>query len=180
MAAPDHLDAADSEWDTAEEVKVTLSGRTASASGSTVKVDGSTITIGAPGTYLLPGRLDDGQVVVDSPADGIVRLVLDGADITSSTTSAITVMKADEAMVVLADGSTNRLVDAARYVFPSADVDEPNAAPYSAADLTIAGKGSLTVDGNFNDAIASQDGLVLSDGTLTLDAVDDGVRGKDS
>jgi hypothetical protein len=33
--------------------------------------------------------------------------------------------------------------------------------------------------GNYNDGIASKDGLVIESGALTVNAVDDGVRGKD-
>ena len=58
-------------------------------------------------------------------------------------------------------------------------MDEPNAALFSTADLTIAGNGALTVTGNYNDGIASKDGLLIAGGTITVTAADDGVRGKD-
>ena len=45
------------------------------------------------------------------------------------------------------------------------DTDEPNAAIFSASDLTIFGNGSLTVYGNNNDGIASKDGLIIASGT---------------
>ncbi len=57
--------------------------------------------------------------------------------------------------------------------------DEPNAAIFSAADLTIFGGGTLTVQGNNNDGIASKDGLIIAGGTISVTAVDDGIRGKD-
>ena len=59
------------------------------------------------------------------------------------------------------------------------DTDEPNAALFSIADLTITGTGALTVNGNSNDGITSKDGLVIDSGTITVTAVDDGIRGKD-
>lgn len=49
----------------------------------------------------------------------------------------------------------------------------------SKSDLTIEGPGTLTVQGNFNDAIAGKDGLVITGGTLRVTAIDDGIRGKD-
>lgn len=61
----------------------------------------------------------------------------------------------------------------------SDDPDEPNAAIFSMADLTIAGTGTLQVTSNNADAIASKDGLVVSSGTLALTAGDDVLRGKD-
>ncbi|WP_081784901.1 carbohydrate-binding domain-containing protein [Cellulomonas sp. KRMCY2] len=178
--APDHDDPADHEWDEADVVDITLDGDSAtSESMVAVGIEGSTVTIGAPGTYRLSGTLDDGQVLVTSGADGIVRLILDGVDITSSTSAPLVVTDADEVVVVLADGSQNHLSDAATYVYPDAETDEPNAALFSTADLTITGTGALTVEGNANDGIASKDGLVIASGTITVDAVDDGIRGKD-
>jgi hypothetical protein len=142
-------------------------------------VDGDTVTITAAGTYRLNGTLGDGQVVVDSADDGVVRLVLDGVSITSSTTPAIAALEAGKVVVILPDGSDNTLADAATYLFQSADVNEPNAALYSSADLSIAGNGALTVTGSYNDAIASKDGLVIAGGTIAVTAADDGFRGKD-
>lgn len=176
--APDHDDAADHEWDAASEVAVTLDGDTASSDSGAVVVDGSTVTITAAGTYRLSGSLTDGQVVVQTTDAGIVRLVLDGVEITSSTSSPLVVTEAEEVMVVLADGTTSTLTDAAEYVYADG-TDEPNAALFSAADLTIAGDGALVVTGSSNDGIASKDGLVVTGGTITVDAVDDGIRGKD-
>lgn len=177
------VDVAPITWDESAEVHIALTGDSADAGdgvGEGVEVDGSTITIVAPGTYRVSGTLDDGQIVVDVPDDGVVRLVLDGVDITSSTTSAIAVMDADEAVVMLADGSQNVLSDAGQYVYPDAGTDEPNAVLFSAADLTVAGNGSLHVSGNSNDGIASKDSLTIAGGTITVTAVDDGIRGKDT
>jgi len=58
-------------------------------------------------------------------------------------------------------------------------VDEPNAAVYSRSDLTISGSGSLTVDANYNDGVASKDGLTIESGTIAVSSVDDGIRGRD-
>ncbi len=165
-------------WDTADETVVSLSGGTAAVTGPGASVDGSTVTITAAGTYRVSGTLDDGAIVVDA-GDGTVRIVLDGAHLSSSTTSPLQVSAAGQVVVVLADGSENSLSDATTYVYPDADTDEPNAALFSSADLTIGGEGSLTVTGNSNDGIASKDGLVILSGTIDVTAVDDGIRGKD-
>lgn len=176
--APDHDDAADHEWDAASEIAVRLERDTATSDASAVVVDGSTVTITAVGTYRLSGSLTDGQVVVQTTDSGIVRLILDGVDLTSSTSSPLVVTEAEEVMVVLEDGTTSTLTDASEYVRADG-TDEPNAALFSNADLTIAGDGELVVHGTSNDGIASEDGLVLTGGTVTADAVDDGIRGKD-
>ncbi|MBO3090234.1 carbohydrate-binding domain-containing protein [Cellulomonas dongxiuzhuiae] len=166
------------DWDAGSETTIGLTGSSAVVTGDGASADGGTVTITAPGTYRVSGTLADGALVVASAGDGVVRVVLDGASITSATTSPLQVQDAGEVAVVLADGSTNTLTDAATYTYPEG-VDEPNAALFSSADLTIAGGGALTVTGNANDGIASKDGLVLAGGRITVRAADDGVRGKD-
>jgi hypothetical protein len=173
-----HEDAADYAWDASSEVAISLRDG-GSSGGDGVVVDGDVVTLTESGTYRLSGSLTDGQVLVDTAADGLVRLVLDGVAISNATTAPISVVDAEKVVVILAANSENTLSDATSYVFASADVDEPNAALFSTADLTIAGEGSLTVEGNFNDGIASKDGLIIAGGTITVTAADDGVRGKD-
>lgn len=175
----DHDDAADHEWDTADEIAVTLDGDTADVEGGAgVEVSGTRLTFTSAGTYRLTGTWD-GQVTVETADPGIVRLVLDGVTVTSEDASALVVDAAEEVMLVLADGSTNVLTDGDAYATPGVDTDGPNAAVYSMADLTIAGDGALEVTGNANDGIASKDGLVITGGVVTVTAVDDAVRGKD-
>ncbi|MFJ2298552.1 carbohydrate-binding domain-containing protein [Oerskovia paurometabola] len=186
--ADPHSAGADDEdlsWDESEEVAISLDGDSAQADGDGVSVDGSTVTITQAGTYRVTGDLTDGRLVVASSGDGVVRLVLDGASITSSTTSALVVEDAATAVVVLADGSTNHLeatkttVDSDHDTETDGSTDEPDAALFSSADLTIGGTGSLDVVSAATDGIASKDGLVITGGDLTVDAGDDGVRGKD-
>ena len=114
-------------------------------------------------------------MVVDSAGDGVVRLVLDDATITSETTAAIDVVDAQSVVVVLADGSSNTLADAATYADTSEDA--PTGTLYSTADLTIGGTGSLTVTGNSNNGIVGKDGLVITGGTIDVTSVDDGILG---
>ncbi|MGX1159522.1 uncharacterized protein DUF4353 [Arthrobacter sp. SLBN-100] len=180
LAEDTHYDADDLTWDAASEVAVTLADGTSKTGGSSsdaVTVDGDTVTITAAGTYRLSGSLSNGQVVVAAGEKDVVRIILDGANVTSSTGSPFVVQSANEAIVYLQDGTTNTLTDAATYA--DQGTDAPNAALYSMADLTIAGSGSLTVDGKYNDGISSKDGLVLAAGTVTVDAADDGIVGKD-
>ncbi|MHA7291074.1 carbohydrate-binding domain-containing protein [Arthrobacter sp. MDT3-24] len=181
LAADTHYDADDLTWDAAAEVAVTLAdGASKVASGASsgaVTVDGDTVTISAAGTYRLSGSLSDGQVVVAASEEDVVRIILDGAEISSSTGSPFVVQSANEAIVYLEDGTSNSLSDASTYTDTAEDA--PNAALYSMADLTIAGTGSLSVDGNSNDGISSKDGLVLASGTVSVNATDDGIVGKD-
>ncbi|HPU13431.1 MAG TPA: carbohydrate-binding domain-containing protein, partial [Aeromicrobium sp.] len=181
--ADTHADENDGDYDASKASTIKLADGatkvTAGSDGGKAKVSGDVVTISTAGTYLISGTLSDGQIVVNSEADGKVVLVLDGANVTSGTTSPIQVIQADETVVVLADGSTNTLADSAKSGADDEEDDAPNATLWSADDLTIAGTGTLNVKGLSNDAITSKDGLVILSGKINVDAVDDGIRGKD-
>ncbi|MBI5029548.1 MAG: carbohydrate-binding domain-containing protein [Chloroflexi bacterium] len=176
--AKTHEDSADYTWDSSKASRITLQGNSITPSGTGVTVVGSKATITSPGTFILSGSLTDGQIIVNSTIKGTVKVVLDGVDLRNTTSAPIYVMNADKTVIILADNSRNTVSDGKSYV-QAANEDEPNAAIFSKSDLTIYGNGSLTVEGNYNDGIASKDGLILASGTITVKAVDDGIRGKD-
>lgn len=175
----DHDDAEDYTWDSSEVIRITLSGNSITAGGDGVTVDGSTATITSAGTYSLTGSLDDGQIIVDTEDEDTVRLILNGASISSSTSAPISIMTAEKAVIILADNTENYVSDSDSYLFEDPEEDEPNAAIFSKSDLTIYGGGALTVTGNYNDGIASKDGLIIAGGNITVNSIDDGIRGKD-
>ncbi|WP_051551842.1 carbohydrate-binding domain-containing protein [Nocardioides sp. URHA0020] len=174
-----HADTDDGDYsaDGATTIALADGGTEVDGDGATVK--GDVVTITTAGTYIVSGTLTDGQIVVDSPGDGKVDIVLDNADITSASTSPLVVTEADEAVVILAADSVNSLADAAASTADDDSDDAPTATLFSMADLTIAGTGTLEVAGNSNDGIASKDGLVILSGTIDVTATDDGIRGKD-
>ena len=174
-----HEDAADYTWDEAAEIAIQLNGDSITAGSPEVIIDGSTATITAAGTYRLSGSLSDGQVIVETEDEDTVRLILDGVSISSSSSAPIYISKAEKTILVLAEGSVNTIMDGKTYVLADPESDEPNATIFSTSDLTITGTGSLEVTGNYNDGIATKDGLILAAGSITVSAVDDGIRGKD-
>lgn len=177
--AADHDAPGDTTWNESEVVEIALQGTTANSSSNAVRVNGSTVTITRAGTYRLTGTLTNGQVLVDTADDGTVKVILNGVTISSTTNAPFAVTDAKKAVVILAKGTQNTLTDPANYVYADSSTNEPNAALFSKADLTIAGEGNLIVKANANDGIASKDGLVITGGTISVEAVDDGVRGKD-
>lgn len=168
----------DASWDEKSAVKITLNGDSVTADDKNVEVDGSKVTITGAGTYVLSGTLSDGQIVVDSDDKDSVRLVLNGAEITCSNSSAIWVKDGDT-IITLADGTENTLTDGAEYTTDSED-DEPKAAVYAKDDLTFNGSGSLTVNGNYKNGIQCKDALKFVSGTYTITAANNGLVGKDS
>lgn len=167
-------------WNRAETTMINLNGDSIVVEGAGVVVEGSHATIVAAGAYSITGNLTDGQIVVDTQDAETVGLILNGATINSATSSPIYVANAENTVIVLADGTENLVSDGAAYVFSAVEVDEPNAAIFSSDDLILEGSGTLVVNGNFNDGIASKDDLTITGGTLIVTAVDDGIRGKDS
>jgi hypothetical protein len=174
-----HSDADDYTWEEAEVISIELNGDSITTSGAGVTVEGSKATITSAGTYRLSGTLAEGQIIVDSAAEKVVRLLLNGVSLSNSTTSPINIVNAEEVVIILLDGTENTIADGPAYVFADPAVEEPDAAIFSAADLTIYGSGSLTVSGNYNDGINSKDGLIIAGGNILVNAVDDGLRGKD-
>ena len=174
-----HEDPEDYEWNESDVVYITLNGTSITIDGTGATASGSTATITAAGTYDLSGTLTNGRIVVNSADDGTVRLILNGATIRSSTNAAIYVASADKVIIALADGTQNYVSDGSSRPASSSTEDEPTAAIFSMADLTIFGGGALTVHGNYKDGVTSKDGLIIASGSLTVEAADDGIRGKD-
>ena len=166
------------DWNIEEVTKITLNGSEISAEGTGAEVEGSTVTITSGGTYVIGGKLNDGQIVVDSQDKEVVRLILNGAEITSSNSSPIYVKKAKKAVVSLEAGTTNKLSDSTNYVLEEG-MDEPDATLFSKDDLTINGTGSLIIEANYNQAIASKDELKIMEGTIEVTSVGSGIKGKD-
>ena len=171
-----HDATADYTWNNSDVIPITLNGSSISTSGTGATADGSIVTITSAGTYSFSGSLSDGQIIVDTEDETIVRLILNGVDISCSSNAPIYVENAKKAMIVLADDTQNTVTDGSAY---NSDEDDANAAIFSKQNLTIYGEGSLTVHGNYNDGITSKDGLIIASGNITVAAVDDGIRGKD-
>ena len=165
--------------DTAQATKIVLNGNAITVDGKGVTVKDSTATITDAGTYSISGALADGQIIVNTKDKAPVNLVLNGITLSHSSSAPIYIMEAQEAVILLAEGSKNSVSDGESYVFADPAADEPNAAIFSKADLIIQGGGSLTVTGNYNDGIASKDGLTIAGGTVAVTSADDGIRGKD-
>ncbi len=174
-----HEDNNDYTWDTADVVNITLNGTSITVDGTGAFASGSQLVITTAGSYSISGTLEDGQVIVNSPDDGEVKLIFNGADINCSDNSPLYIADADKAIIILATASLNYLSDGSTYAYDSTYDDQPNAAIFSMADLSVYGDGELTIDGNFADGIVSKDGLVICNTNLTVNSADDGIRGKD-
>ena len=168
-----HYSEQDLSWDASSETAIDLSNPTATDG---VTVEDGTLTITKAGTYKLSGEYQ-GQIKVETADSDAVRLVLDNANITNSSGAALNVVNADEVILYSASGTTNTISDGADYT--ATGEDDPDAVVYSKADMTIAGEGTLKVNGNHEDGIHTSDGLVIASGTLEVNAANTGIKGKD-
>jgi hypothetical protein len=181
---PPHVNEVDHEvdgdyiWNSSDVIDVGLNDDLITvSSASAATVDGGKVTITSAGTYRLNGSLTDGQVIVNTEDKETVRLILNNVAIHCSASAPIYVMKARKTIIVLEQDTHNTLTDGSLYTVDSNE--EPNGAIFSKSDLTICGEGALNVQANYNDGIASKDGLIIKSGQITVNAVDDAIRGKD-
>ncbi len=173
LDAQTHYTNEDLTWDSSGEKTIDLANPTVTDG---VSVENGTITITSGGTYRITGEYS-GQVKIEAAKTDTVRLVLDNAKITNSTGAAINVVSAAEAIIYTAAGTTNTVADEANYT--ATGDDDPDAAIYSTANLTLTGEGSLSVEGAYEEGIHTTGGLVIASGTLEVNAANTGIKGKD-
>ena len=173
LAEDTHYSAKDVTWDSSSEVTIDLSNPTATDG---VTVSDGVITITKAGNYKLTGTYE-GQIKVEATSGDMVRLILNNATITNSTGAAINVVEADEVVIYTASGTTNTVSDGSSYSDTASG--SPDAAIYSKSDLTLAGEGTLKVEGKYEEGIHTTDGLVIASGTLEANVANTGIKGKD-
>ena len=145
-------------------------------------VNGTTVTITVPQEYTFDGSCDEGQIVVNvdktNYVDGVVTLNLEGLTLSNSSTSPIYVESIDKECVIASKNGTTNLISDGTSSYTNADGGV--GAIYSKDDLKFKGKGELTVNGNCEDAIVSKNDIKIWNSTLNVNAIDDGIRGKDA
>lgn len=149
--------------------------------GASLSADLKTITIAQPGTYIVTGEMEEGQIVVDvdktAYVDGLVELSLEGMSLSNTSTSPIYIASVDDKCSISAKkGTVNTVSDGTSYT----NADGGVGAIYAKDDINFKGKGTLNVYGNCEDAIVCKNDIHINNSTLNVTAADDGIRGKDS
>ncbi len=166
------------EWKNENPNYIELNGSSASLQGTGAKINKNIITINSPGTYVVSGKLENGQIIVDSNGDDAVRLVLNNTEISCLDNAPVYVKNSGKTIISLVEGTQNNITDGSTYASEDED-DAPNAALFSKDDLTINGSGSLTVKANYNNGIFGKDDLKITGGNINITSVDDGLLGRD-
>lgn len=168
----------ESSYNEGESIRIQLNGTSASASADSVKISGTTITITEEATYVISGTLNDGRIVVEADDTAKLQLVLNGVNINSKNTAALSILSADKVFVTLADGTENVLSNGG--AFESIDENNIDGAIYSRQDLTWNGSGTLTVTSPAGHGIVCKDDLVFTGGTYMISAASHGLDANDS
>lgn len=166
------------DYDDSKVVTILLNGTTATASSDSVKISGSTVQITEEATYVISGSLTDGMIVVNAKDTAKLQLVFNGVDVTSKTSAALYILEADKVFVTLAEGTTNTLANGGSFV--AIDDNNIDAALFSKQDLTLNGKGSLTVTSPAGHGIVCKDDLVVTGGTYIVNSSSHGLDANDS
>lgn len=170
----------ETEWDENQVTGITFHDQEASVEGKGASVKGTTVTITEPGTYVVSGVSEDGQIRIDADDTALVHLVLNGIELSNTTSAPIYGMQKCKVVLTLEPGTKNIIQDGTEYQFENPEEDEPDAAIFTKGDLTVNGTGELEVDGNYRCGIRSKGNLKMVSGVLTIRAQQDGLKGKES
>lgn len=142
-----------------------------------VYMAGNALVISLPGEYLLTGFLTSGQIIVDCKESEKVRLYFGGISVHCNDGPALYIKECSPRLTIdLVDGTENTLTDGKDYNENYGNVD---AVIFSKSDLTITGAGALKVVGSYRDGIVSKDDLRIKGGEIDIQAVHNGLCGKD-
>ncbi len=166
------------EYDESKAVTIKLNGTSATASSNSVNISGSRVTITEEATYVISGELTDGMLIVNAKDTAKLQLVFNGVDVTSKTSAALYILEADKVFLTLAEGTTNTLANGGSFV--AIDDNNIDAALFSKQDLTLNGKGSLTVTSPAGHGIVCKDDLVVTGGTYIVNSSSHGLDANDS
>ncbi|KAG4103656.1 hypothetical protein H8356DRAFT_1643547 [Neocallimastix lanati (nom. inval.)] len=144
---------------------------------ASVSILDNSVTITTNGTYVISGSLD-GQLRIEAAKNDFVHLILKGITIKSKNGPSINGVSAEKVTITLEED--NLLEDSENYATDESETTT-DACLFINSDLTINGSGSLTVVGNFNDAIRCTKDLKLISGSVTIpSAVRKGINAESS
>lgn len=163
-----------------EAINITFSKNGVECNNNSVSISGSIATINEKGTYVITGKTENGQLLVNVTKDEDVHIILKGVDITCKNSAPIYIQSADKAIITLFEGTDNVLSDTTSFEYTDSAAKEPNATLFCKDSLTINGNGSLKITGKFNNGIQTKDHLKILGGNISVNCTNDAIKGKDS
>lgn len=156
---------------------IELNGTFATCQSNAVEIKGTIITIKDEGTYVVSGALDNGMIIVDSEDTDKTQIVLNGVSIHNDIFAAIYIKQSDKVFLTLEEGTENILSSGDS--FEVIDEEEIDGVIYSKDDLTLNGKGSLSIKSPGGHGIVSKDDLIITGGNYVIDATSHGLSAND-
>lgn len=144
-------------------------------------VDGGVVVFGEiseDSVYSISGKLK-GNIVISVGSSYKFELEMCGFSLVSDTESPIVITDGDEVTLTAKKDFSNYIYDMRNEVDNSLE-NVFSSAIYSAVDLKIEGKGSLTVVSENNNGIHTKDDLKVKNLTLTVACTDNALKGNDS
>lgn len=144
-------------------------------------IDGDTIRftgITGDSIYTISGEWT-GSIVIDVGEDYKFELEMRGFSLAGESTNPITILSGDEVTLTAKKDFENVIYDK-RQAVDSEQEGIYAGAIHAECDLTIGGKGSLTVISSHNNGIHGKDDLEVKNLSLTVSCVDNALKGNDS
>ena len=144
-------------------------------------IEGDTITfmgITADSVYAISGKFA-GNIVIDVDENLKFELEMQGFSLYSSTVNPITALNGDKFTLAAKKDTVNTIHDL-RETIDDTDETLYKGAIYSAVDLDVEGKGTLSVLSEHNNGIQTKDDLDVKNLTLTVNCQDNALKGNDS
>ncbi|MCD8071944.1 MAG: carbohydrate-binding domain-containing protein [Alistipes sp.] len=137
------------------------------ANGVTVTTDGEHVAITSTDTsteynYVLSGITTDGSVKIYG--EYRFGLVFNGVGITNPDGAALNIQCGKRVSVTLQDGTSNRLIDGAQYIYHGDE--DMKGTFFSEGQLVFDGTGTLEVRGKNKHGICSDDYIRVNSGTI--------------
>ena len=140
--------------------------------GTNVSVSGSIVTINAGGDFRFYGSVSDGQICVSTATEEKVTVVLDGVDISNSNGPAIFINEAKKCTIKSREGTVNYLSD-------GGNDKNNNRVIFSNDTVRLKGNGELNITANNAHGIASDDDIIIDNGTYNINSKKSGLFAHD-
>lgn len=143
-----------------------------------VEVEGNTVTLSgftADSVYTFSGTLY-GNIVVEGAEAYAVELVFSDFSLTSYDDCPLSVSGCDKVTLTAKKETENFLYDLRDFV----SGEETSAAVFADCDLTLGGRGELTVVSQNNNGVHTKDDLKVKNLTLKVECEDNALKGNDS
>jgi len=152
-------------------VENAVTGVTVTAPGADVVIQSTVAGV----AYELTGATTDGSIKIYS--DKKFKLTLNGVSITNPDGPAVNIQSGKRVFVVLAEGTTNALMDGTTY---ATSTEDQKGTFFSEGQLLFSGTGTLQVTGNNKHGIVSDDYIRVAEGTIqVVKAASDGMHSND-